>query len=875
MIFWRKLLLVLFTLVLGAGQLLAATRAERDYAAAVAAFNDGIYDRAESELTQFIETHPNFNHVAEAVLLKGQAQFKQGKFTEAITTLSAPAGDWGNLADQYAYWLGEAQYAQGKFEQAATTFTNLAARFPASQLCLTAVVEAAAAYERLGDWPALTGLLSATNGVFGKMAAQDSANELVSRGRLLLARAEFVQNDFTAARVTLSLLDPQSLPPDLDWQRSSLLCQVELGANNLNAALAESTNLVAQARQQKDAAPKHLAESMALRATILERMKLWPEAAAVWSQNLTNPAPAEWQRQAVLKLAENAVAQNNFTNAMTSLAEYLQRFTNSPVTGLAMLTLGELNLREFVAAPAQTNYLFAAQEAFDRLLATNSAAADLAGKAYLDRGWCGWLTGQTNKSLADFRAAADRLPVSEDLAVAKFKTGDVLYALQDYAGARASYQSVLAQFAGSPRVMASLGDRALYQVVRTSVKLQDKAGAEQAMRQLLDRFPKSELRDNAELLLAEGIFDFDSANNAAAVFRDFAERFPDSPLRPQAELDMARTYERGQDWPAAITGYAAWLERFPTNELRPQVEYALGRAEFQAGNETNALGQFTQFVAQFPGNELAPMAQWWVADYYFRQGGINVTNYAEAEKNYESIFQNTNVVWRQSELFYPAQLMAGRAAAGRLGFSDAVRYFTAMTTDANCPEALKNQALFACGGVLMRWDSPDTNRPTLNLEKAADIFTGLGQANPTNELGALALSELGDCELQLGAFADATNAYGQVIQSPYASVGLRSRAQVGLGTVLEKMAAALPPEQQAPLLKEARDHYLNVFETGFGKGLADHEFADAFWVKKAGLAALPLLSADNIYPANFFTTMETLLPQLKDQLEKKRAALQK
>ena len=877
MSFWRTRLVILLLLVVGGGQLFAATRSERAYTAAVAAFHDGIYDRAETELGQFVDEYPNSSHVAEAVLLEGQAQFKQGKFTEAIATLSTPKGDWGKLADSYAYWLGEAQFGQGNFEHAAGTFTNLVATYPQSGLRLTAVVEAAAAYERLAEWQQLTALLGATNGIFAQMAALDSANEVVSRGRLLLAQAQFAQNDFAAARVTLNLLNPQTLAPDLDWQRANLLCRIELGAGALDAALAVSTNLLDIARLQKTDASTRLAESVALHATVLERMQRWQEAANAWSRNLTNASPADWQRQAILKMADIAVAEKDFTNAMSSLGGFLARFTNSPTTNLALLTLGELNLREYVVAPEQTNYLASALVIFDRLLTTNSGAADLAGKAYLDRGWCYWLAGDTNESLSDFQMATERLPLSEDLAVAKFKTGDALFALQDYSGARQSYESVLSRFATWPRVMDSLGDRALYQIVRCSVKLEDAAGAEQAMKQLLDRFPKSELRDNAELLLGEGLTEFASSTNAVSVFQDFIERFPDSPLRPQAELDVAQTLERSRDWSQAIASYTNWLDHFPTNALRPRVEYSLARAESQAGNDTNALARFVSFVAQYPTNQLAPVAQWWVADYYFRLGGMNVTNYSEAEKNYEFIFQNTNAVWKQSDLYYPAQLMAGRAAAGRQGYADAAKYYEDMANalalqmgDTNRSpelEALKTQALFAYGGVLMRWDSPDTNRPFLNFETATNVFTGLCQDNATSELGALAWSELGDCNLQLGAFDAATNAYWQVINSPYASTGLQSRAQVGLGRVLERMAELAPPAERKSLLNEALQNYLDVL-------YLKPEEADPFWTKKAGMLALPLMTTLKAGdPDKFIDRLEYWMPPLKETLEKKRAAL--
>ena len=289
--------------------------------------------------------------------------------------------------------------------------------------------------------------------------------------------------------------------------------------------------------------------------------------------------------------------------------------------------------------------------------------------------------------------------------MAKFKIGDALYKLKDFPGARENYQAVLDQFGNFPDVAKSLGDRALYQILRTDMKMTNAPGAEAAMQQLLEKFPTSELRDNSLLLMAEGFSDWGLATNAFEAFQNFARMFPDSPLKPQVELGMARTYERDQKWTDAITNYQNWLHEYPTNELLPQVEYALGWANYQAGRETNALGLFTSFVTQFPTNELAPRAQWWVADYFFRLGG---TNFLDAEKNYELIFQNTNAVWKNSSLFYPAQLMAGRSAEGRQGFPDAVNYLTRLIADTNCPPSTATQAMLAYGGVLMRKDSPDT-----------------------------------------------------------------------------------------------------------------------------------------------------------------------
>jgi TolA-binding protein len=447
------------------------------------------------------------------------------------------------------------------------------------------------------------------------------------------------------------------------------------------------------------------------------------------------------------------------------------------------------------------------------------------------------------------------------LAVARFKLGDALFAQDNFDGARTNYQDVLTGLAGFPAVAKSLGDRAQYQILRASLKLKDQAAAEQALAHLLDDYPKSELMDNSLLLAGQGFSDFNAPAQARDVFRKFQQLSPASPLLPQVELAVVRTFEREQKWVEAAAGYDAWLKNFPTDEQRPQAYYARAWATFQAGDEAGAFGQFTNFVAQFPTNDLAPLAQWWVADYFFRLGGANLV---AAETGYENIFQTS--AWANSPLVYPAKLMAGRAAMARQGFPDAARYFMGLTTDANCPAPIFTQAMFAYGSVLKQWDSPDTNRPFANFEMATNVFAHLYAANPTNETGALACSELADCNLQIGALDAATNAFAQVVKSPYAGNGLRSRAQVGLGLTLEKMAALEPPAERPALLAQALDYYHEAF----------YSATDPFWKKKAGLQALPLMSSLRVGDLDkFLTDLEKELPSLKETLEKKRAAFQK
>jgi hypothetical protein len=221
-------------------------------------------------------------------------------------------------------------------------------------------------------------------------------------------------------------------------------------------------------------------------------------------------------------------------------------------------------------------------------------------------------------------------------------------------------------------------------------------------------------------------------------------------------------------------------------------------------------------------------------------------------------------------------MMAGVAAVARQDYTGAIRdYFLKLEEDTNCPTKLRVQAAFAHGHALMQMDSPDTNNPLANFQKATNVFSQICQVYPTGELGARAWVEIGNCELQFTNYAAATNAYEQVLSSNMqANVSLRSQAQIGIGIALEKMAATLTGTNQTAVLLEARDNYLEVFDTWTGKNLRAGETADPFWVKKAGLQALHLIetlgAAD---PNKFIDQMEELLPQLRDLLEKTRAAL--
>jgi len=862
--------LLALALVLGAGPVRAAspTKEDRAFEAAVSTFNQKMWDAAEIEFDRFALQYPASANLPEAWLLEAEAEFRQGKFAQCETLLAAHLAAAGKFADAYTYWIGEAQFQAGDWRTAETALESVPGD---SAYALQATVEAEAALARLGEWGPLIQLNGRKAEVFQRAERSDPDNELLLRGRLLLAQAHFKQGDLEPAGRLLAGIQPQKLPPELEWQRVYLLCQVKLAAGENEAALPLATNLLQMARSAPgNDGGTNLARSVALHAEVLEKLGSNTNAIEAFQENISTNVPAPWQSEAILKTAALSIAVQQYADAELVLGNYVSRFTNAPAEDAALLALGELELHAYAAQTTQTNRLVSAQGWLDRML-TNHPNSALAGKAYLDLGWCVWLGGDPTGSWTNFQKAVQLLPRSEDLAVARFKLGDADFARRNYAEALGQYQAVRQQFTNEfPAVGAALGNRALYQSLRAQLQLGDLAGASNSMARIAALYPVTELQTNgAFLLLGQGYTDLDRPTDALAVFQKFEELAPQSPLRPKVDLAVARIYEQERRWPEAVAQYENWLQAYPTNELLAQALYARAWANYQAGNETNALLQFTNFVARFPTNELAPTAQWWVADHYFRLGNSGNAS-VDAELNYKAIFQNTN--WQNSatftnELYYPALMMAGRAAVARSGNEEAIRdYFQKMEADTNCPPEQRVQAIFAHGSALMKMDSPDTNNPAANFLAAVTVFNQIASSALTNtDSAARAWGEMGDCYLQLARYDDATNAYLHAMNSTNRDV--QSQAQIGLGLVLEKKAGGLTPgPEQTALYAQALENCWDVLNRS-----PEEPEQDPLWTKKAGLAAAELATALGKWDQAviIYTKLGTLMPELQPSLARK------
>jgi TolA-binding protein len=877
--------ILILTVLLATGpRLTAAPGADRAFEAAYKAFRDGFYDRAEAGFGDFRQKFPDSPRLSEAILLQAEARLELSNYAGAITLLSAHQKDAGTNADQYAFWFAEAQLRKGDYRAASEGFAKLVKDFPTSSRALEAGMGEASALAVLArnqpsEWRRVVELLQQTNGVFQCAARTNAGNDHVVQGYLLLSEAQLATKDYHGAEETLQPLAKRLLGPKLAWQWQYLLLRIQLADGRTNAALQSTTNLLATAAAGGQT--NLMAESAAVQADLFERQGRINDAIAAYQRNLAEGIPAERQRQALLKITELSLAQNDILQAARTLEKFLSQYPGAAYADLALLTLGELRLRLYEAdagtnrvaiastnAAAAANNLQLALTSFS-MLVTNHPQSSLYGKAQLDLGWCYWRLGKLPEGQAAFQAAVERLPFSKDLATAYLRLADLQFQQTNYASAIKNYEAIIEKFATLPEVRTNLFERALYQTVRAGVFGGDLATATNTLQKMLAWYSNRMDTARAVLLTGQEISYRGDSARARTMFLDFAQATPNAPLLPEIELAVAATYEQEKKWTEAMAQYSRWLATCPDHELKPRAEYYLAWDTSQAGQKTNALAAMVKFVAQYPTNEFAPLAQWWVANYYYNAGEMT-----EAERNYKRIFQNTN--WPPSELTYRAQLMAGRAAVARQGWKDVHDYFLGVFNNTNGPTTdLRVQALFEYGQSLMQWTSPTETNKLANCELATLVFSRICDEYPTNQLAARAWLEKANCNLQWAlarqqydSLTNALLAYQRVIDSPHADAALRSQAKLGQAITLGKWADQKTGEVRTALLKQGLSNCLDVV---YGSILRDNERLDLAVTQEVGEKALDLAEALQVWSpaASIYMRLTNMWPLLDPSLRKR------
>lgn len=127
-------------------------------------------------------------------------------------------------------------------------------------------------------------------------------------------------------------------------------------------------------------------------------------------------------------------------------------------------------------------------------------------------------------------------------------------------------------------------------------------------KKLLGVHPKSKWVDDAWLMWARTLVGTDDPLKAVAMLQEFETRFPKSELRPDAEFFLGLSYRAARRHEQAVERFDNFLAQAPRHELVPYAWYERSRALLSLGRHQEAASSAGQVLERFPRHVLVDRA---------------------------------------------------------------------------------------------------------------------------------------------------------------------------------------------------------------------------------------------------------------------------
>jgi len=384
-----------------------------------------------------------------------------------------------------------------------------------------------------------------------------------------------------------------------------------------------------------------------------------------------------WRRKAIFGMADAMAAQRGFDRA----AELYEREVRA---------LLSLQRREEVAGEYlrfATKYFepeepdkpdFSKAETFFKLALEVGLTEARAEEVSYRIGRCRFERQDWNGAIQALQNMKQQYPKGRLSAEAALFLGRARLKTGDRAGARAAFEDLAADFAGSgfaPQALFEIGD---------TYGLPNASGADldlgvKALKTFVDTHPKHELAATARFRIAESFFNAGRTEEAAQAFSGFidAHRATELDELARARFLLGECHRRRKNYPAAVKAwrdflrhhpthgdwsaaqqrimqvdfdaaedarqaekygeakklYTRFLERYPLSLKNPAAMYALGKLEFDQEHHEAAVREWRKLVSKYPSSAEASQAHLEIAETLDRK----LQRSEEALKEYEKV----------------------------------------------------------------------------------------------------------------------------------------------------------------------------------------------------------------------------------------------
>jgi len=621
--------LILLPLLLGAapsrveGQ--STDAATRQYAAAVALQNRGVYDLAAEEWKSFLKSHATDARAARARHYLGVCQYQLGQYDEALRGFQAiVAGDPKfELFEASLLHLGVTQFAlarSGKpdlYDRAAQTLSGLVAKYPQGE-------HAADALYYLGECLYARGKKDEAIRQYGQFLAKHAGHKLAPEALYAMGVAQEETNRAEEAGKTydrfLAQFAEHRLAAEVSMRRADTL----LAAGNP----AEAARRFAAAA---DAAQFPMADYAALRqAEALVQMKDYARAAAAYASIPNRFPKSQYVDRARLAagkslflagkhgeaeqllsrlvdsggpagaeaahwLAQSLIKRKQPKQALAVVERAIPRAGGGPFAAQLLLDQADA-LYEIPERRKEATARYAAVAASHRQDPAAPQALYMAGFGALGQGDFAAAAAYAKQFLATFRDHPLRPDVLHVAAEAAMQAGN-------FGEADGLYRQLLGQYGGH-------ADAESWKVRQAASLVAQKkhAQAVAALEPLAAALQLPDNRAEAGFLLGSSQLEL---KQAEAAIRSLEASLAAQPKWRQADevlLLLAEAHRQAGDPAKARAAASRVISEFPSSRLAARAHYRLGELHWLEGDHAAAAKQYRRVVDQWPEDPVAPYA---------------------------------------------------------------------------------------------------------------------------------------------------------------------------------------------------------------------------------------------------------------------------
>lgn len=291
---------------------------------------------------------------------------------------------------------------------------------------------------------------------------------------------------------------------------------------------------------------------------------------------------------------------------------------------------------------------------------------------------------------------------------------------EKYRNAINLYAKLQAEFPASEE-MAEL------KIAQTCLKIQNYKMAEDILKNIIKKHPKSQFQPISLILYAETLLKNNKEANAAEAFLSFINKYPNNQYTALAYYNLGNIALNNVKYDDAIKYFTTVTQHYETSSIVPATIYRLLYTNYLTGNNRNAIENAHSLLKQYPQNDYTLQALFWLVDYY-----IDTTNYNSALNELEYI-----------QKYFPEN----SSALSKVLYDEEYIYYStnktilALQTSIELEKKYPNSELTE-KNYYLRGDMYSSEN---NYQEAISAYTKVIEQNSDHDLTIAATGCVGDC----------------------------------------------------------------------------------------------------------------------------------